>query len=497
MSEERVRVLLVDDEASLRIPLTRYLEGNYGFQVSAAADCAGAMHLAEENQGQFDVALIDEVLQLDTESPSDKTDGIHLMQQLKARYPDVETIIFTGWGRESRQRAIQAGAFRYVEKPFDHGELAMVIRLAAQQVRLRTISREILSEKDPDRVLHSIMVAACFLAVADDAAIVLLDQLNDRLRVHTRTPPEERQWRRHFTTGSLSREIVHRGQVVRVPDTGADPRVDPGVPGAGISAFLGLPIPGEVGNLGALYVYSRRPGSFEEWGTVAVAWMGMASSTWRHAIDKHALTIREQVQLLGRDWQSIASVPRDSKIPDRIETIERLATLILERPITAPLSSEEGVDSVPLNSLVEERAQQLWQNDPYRKATLRTDFCLADEATVRASPEWLRRAFDLLVDNAVKALTGRTHGQVTIGTRAADGGAEIQVSDTGPGISEEIQAKIGLDAIERPEDATGLGMGLLMAQTIVQTYSGEIRCATSGATGTTMVIWLPLEERAS
>lgn len=295
MSEERVRVLLVDDEASLRIPLKRHLESNYGFQVSAAADCAGAMHLAKENQGQFDVALIDEVLQLDAESPSDKTDGIHLMQQLKARYPDVETIIFTGWGRESRQRAIQAGAFRYVEKPFDHGELAMVIRLAAQQVRLRTISREILSEKDPDRVLHSIMVAACFLAVADDAAIVLLDQVNDRLRVHTRTPCEERRWRRHFTAGSLSREIIHRGQVVRVPDTGADPRVDPGVPRAGISAFLGLPIPGEAGNLGALYVYSRRPGSFEEWGTVAVlqtlagqAGLAFANAQAFQQVDTHA-----------------------------------------------------------------------------------------------------------------------------------------------------------------------------------------------------------------
>ena len=40
------------------------------------------------------------------------------------------SIIFTGWGNESRQRALQAGAFRYLEKPFDTDELAMLIRTA-------------------------------------------------------------------------------------------------------------------------------------------------------------------------------------------------------------------------------------------------------------------------------------------------------------------------------------------------------------------------------
>ena len=101
-------------------------------------------------------------------------------------------------------------------------------------------------------------------------------------------------------------------------------------------------------------------------------------------------------------------------------------------------------------------------------------------------------AFDVLVDNAVEAVDGVDVREVTIGTRVANGGAEIFVSDTGPGIPEEIRAKIGLEPIEKPEDARGLGMGLLMAQTIVQTYGGELRVASPGPTGTTMVVWLPL-----
>ena len=116
---------------------------------------------------------------------------------------------------------------------------------------------------------------------------------------------------------------------------------------------------------------------------------------------------------------------------------------------------------------------------------------------MRANPEWLRRAFDMLVDNAVQAVADRDTKEIVIGSRTAAGGAEISVSDTGPGIPEEIRAKIGLELIEKPQDAAGLGMGLLMAQTIVQTYGGEIRVAATGPTGTTMVIWLPVENDTS
>ncbi|MGC9024167.1 MAG: GAF domain-containing protein [Chloroflexia bacterium] len=226
----------------------------------------------------------------------------------------------------------------------------------------------------------------------------------------------------------------------------------------------------------------------------ALAWMGMTSSVWRHAIDKHALTIREQIQLLRKDLGQASWHEHHTKVKvdERLSTIERLANQILEKPIVPPLSGEEGVEPVGLNDLVGERARQLWEKDPYKKAQLRLDLQLPGPATVRVSPEWLRRAFDILVDNAVEAVAEREVREITIGTRAASGGAEIWVSDTGPGIPEEIRAKIGLEPIEKPEEAKGLGMGLLMAQTIVQTYGGEVRVASTGPTGTTMVIWLPL-----
>ena len=262
MAEERVRVLLLDDEASLRVPLQRFLESRFGYQVDTAASGEEALDLVARAEGRYDVALIDEVLM-----PG--PDGIEVMERIKARYPDIECIIFTGWETESRQRALLAGAFRYLEKPFNNEELAMLIRSAAQQVRLRAISRAILGEKELESILEGITRAACSLASANESSIALLEPTTGRITVRARVGPGKQKWLRHFLNRDLSKEIIRTGQVVYVPDTLQESQIAPAVMESGIRSFIGLPIPGDGGNLGVLYVYSHQPGGFEG-GTVSV-----------------------------------------------------------------------------------------------------------------------------------------------------------------------------------------------------------------------------------
>jgi GAF domain-containing protein len=228
-----------------------------------------------------------------------------------------------------------------------------------------------------------------------------------------------------------------------------------------------------------------------------LAWMGMANSAWRHSVDKHALTIREQTLLLRKNLKRLLPEEQILKFEDRLSMIERVAGKILEKPLTLPLSAEAGIESVAVNELVSERANQLWQNDPYKIAEFRLELNLPVTATVRVSPEWLRRAFDILVDNAINALTDCETRQIDIGTRATGNRAEIFVSDTGPGLPPHILDKIGVEFIQKPEDSKGLGMGLVMAQTIVQTYGGEVVVGSTGPNGTTMVIKLPLEKNGA
>jgi PAS domain S-box-containing protein len=263
MTDSHVRLLVVDDEQSLRVPLKRYLERKFGYQVDAVGSSTAALDQAEAREGQYDVALIDEVL-------VEGLDGIETMQELQTLYPNLEVIIFTGWGASSKQRALRAGAFRYLEKPVNYDELAMVIRTAAQQVRLQEIGRLILTERDLGRVLEQITGAANSLALADETAIVLQEPHTLKLTVHAHTHSDGAWWRRHFVDRWASREIIDSSRVVWVPDTEGETGVHPAVIQAGVRSFLGVPIPGSDCNLGALYVYSNMPGRFEDWGTVSV-----------------------------------------------------------------------------------------------------------------------------------------------------------------------------------------------------------------------------------
>src|SRR5262249_52941180 len=133
----------------------------------------------------------------------------------------------------------------------------------------------------------------------------------------------------------------------------------------------------------------------------AVAWMGMVSATWRHAIDGHALTIVEELNTLHDSLPKEALTPRTEQ---RLAKLHRIAKAILEKPITPPLSSEEGVTSVPINALLRERLQQLWQNEPYKSSNFRFISEIDSSLTVRASSEWIRRILDIIIDNAIESM---------------------------------------------------------------------------------------------
>lgn len=223
-----------------------------------------------------------------------------------------------------------------------------------------------------------------------------------------------------------------------------------------------------------------------------LAYINMDSGTRAHAIRKQALTIRDQVRLLRGDLQMELAEGWQDVLRQRLDVIDRQVHQILDKPTIPPLASETGNVAIYVNEWVEERARQLWQNETFQMASLEFDLRLPPEATIQASPEWLRRAFDILVDNAINAVKARPRRLITLSTTSNGPEVEISISDTGPGLPDEIKERVGLVYMNRPKETGGLGMGLIMAQLITQAYGGRIRVSTTGPEGTTMTICLPL-----
>src|SRR5258706_2514232 len=117
------RVLVVDDEQSLRKVLAATLQRE-GYEVSVCGDGEEAISALERDGA--DVVVTDLVMP--------RMDGLTLLRKVVARHPDVPVIVVTAHGRiDSAVEAMKAGAFDFLAKPFDHGELKAIIAKAARQ----------------------------------------------------------------------------------------------------------------------------------------------------------------------------------------------------------------------------------------------------------------------------------------------------------------------------------------------------------------------------
>lgn len=124
------QVLVIDDEVEVGSFLRRLLDRK-GLEVSLAHTGARASQLIDAKT--FDVALID--LKLPDSS------GLDLLERLKNKQPACEAVIMTGYGTtRTAVRAIQLGAFDYIEKPF--GDIDEVEQLIDRVLELNQRSRD-------------------------------------------------------------------------------------------------------------------------------------------------------------------------------------------------------------------------------------------------------------------------------------------------------------------------------------------------------------------
>jgi GAF domain-containing protein len=225
----------------------------------------------------------------------------------------------------------------------------------------------------------------------------------------------------------------------------------------------------------------------------ALAWMGMASSTWSHGIQGHAINIRNQAELLrSRLNEGTFDATIGELAEERLTSIEDEATAMIERRIVAPLSTAQGVVDFRINDFIQKRIDRLWEDEPYCTVQRHLNLSAPRDSKVRCSPEWLRQALDIIVDNAINSMRDLPCRLITIGTQEKGQRVEISIADTGSGIPNEILATL-FKQVQKSPGSKGLGIGLLMAQVIIEAYRGDIVVESTGPAGTRVVISLPVE----
>jgi len=125
--------------------------------------------------------------------------------------------------------------------------------------------------------------------------------------------------------------------------------------------------------------------------------------------------------------------------------------------------------------------------------TLRTELAAA-LPLVKADRELLRRVLANFIDNAAEAMEGAAIRRMRVATRVdGDGDAvEIEISDSGQGISPEDKERLFLPHFSTKERGTGLGLAI--ASRIIAEHNGTIRVEDNLPTGTRFVIRFPAAE---
>src|ERR1700750_2423284 len=129
------KVLIVDDEPSIRLTLAEFLRRE-GFETLVAADAAQAAALFGPN---VDVAVID--INLPGRS------GIDLLREFSGREPYVPVIMITGEPNVSHlPEIVRSGAYDFIAKPVLKDVITRAVARAAENKRLGDEKRRLAQE---------------------------------------------------------------------------------------------------------------------------------------------------------------------------------------------------------------------------------------------------------------------------------------------------------------------------------------------------------------
>jgi len=120
-----------------------------------------------------------------------------------------------------------------------------------------------------------------------------------------------------------------------------------------------------------------------------------------------------------------------------------------------------------------------------------------DLPQVLADPDAIRRALANLIDNAAEAMQGSLLRVLGLHSALSEDGtaAEVTVSDTGHGLTDEIRERLFLPFYSTKHRGTGLGLSI--AAKIAQEHGGSLSAEANSPKGARFCLRLPLMETAN
>jgi signal transduction histidine kinase len=216
-----------------------------------------------------------------------------------------------------------------------------------------------------------------------------------------------------------------------------------------------------------------------------MATLGEMIASVSHEIKNPLGIIRSTADLLEK--KVIQVDPQNqlaSIIREEADRLNRVVTEFLDfaRPLVP------RAHPILLETILEKNLHVLETELAQHAITVQTDFLPGSEP-ISVDQDLLYRAFLNILLNAVQAMTDG--GTINITVRYSNQGAEIEIRDSGAGLSEEELAKAFKPFFTTKEKGSGLGLAIV--KNIIEAHGGTIRMKNAEAGGTLVHIILPSE----
>ena len=176
--EQTDRILLVDDEESLRLTFEMLLKRAGYESVTGVSSFDEAINVVK--QENFDLIISDIVLQ--------GASGIDLLRQIKEMGKTCPVVMITGYPNiETAAEAVRLGAFDYVPKPVKKDELLKIVALALEKQELQKEKNRFEIQQEKNRYLQeTILRSVREIIITVDTHLRIAD-MNDMARDWSRS----------------------------------------------------------------------------------------------------------------------------------------------------------------------------------------------------------------------------------------------------------------------------------------------------------------------
>ncbi|OAG26746.1 sensor histidine kinase [Thermodesulfatator autotrophicus] len=218
-----------------------------------------------------------------------------------------------------------------------------------------------------------------------------------------------------------------------------------------------------------------------------MAAIGTTISGIAHEINNPLNNIFLTAEIIIDSFEELNQEEIQEMLQDIYKEAERAREIVAHLLEFARNKRESNLENIDLRKLVKETLK-LVANEIALKGIKEKIILPEEEVFVKGNFNQLQQVLINIITNAIQAMN--KGGKLEIRVKKKDYQAVIEISDTGPGIPEDIRKKIFDPFFTTKEKGTGLGLSV--SYSIIQKHKGQIEVESEEGKGTIFRILLPV-----